>query len=98
VLSLILAPFHDTITTIQEGEIFAQHIWNYFLGGSSTMRPFGDAVLDGVDFYLRSNVAIHSGMVAAIVSKLRSLMNTGNQQYYISGNPYTFFFLPLTIA
>lgn len=26
---------------------FADQIWNLFLGGSSSTRPFGDAVLDG---------------------------------------------------
>ena len=26
---------------------FADTIWNTFLGGSSSTRPFGDAVLDG---------------------------------------------------
>jgi chitinase len=27
---------------------FADQVWNLFLGGSSTTRPFGDAVLDGL--------------------------------------------------
>ena len=26
---------------------FADTIWNQFLGGTSDIRPFGDAVLDG---------------------------------------------------
>ena len=30
-----------------QGESFADQIWDLFLGGSSTTRPFGDAVLDG---------------------------------------------------
>ncbi|KAL5571523.1 hypothetical protein UlMin_021120 [Ulmus minor] len=30
--------------------IGADYIWNNFLGGQSGSRPFGDAVLDGVDF------------------------------------------------
>ena len=29
------------------GEAFAQKIYDLFLGGSSSTRPFGDAVLDG---------------------------------------------------
>ncbi|KAG9314587.1 glycoside hydrolase family 18 protein [Chiua virens] len=32
-----------------EAQTFAQTIWDLFLGGSSTTRPFGSAVLDGVD-------------------------------------------------
>ena len=30
-----------------KGQAFAQIIWDFFLGGTSTIRPFGDAVLDG---------------------------------------------------
>ena len=30
-----------------DGTQFADQIWNLFLGGSSSTRPFGDAVLDG---------------------------------------------------
>lgn len=30
-----------------EASSFADQIWNMFLGGSSSTRPFGDAVLDG---------------------------------------------------
>ncbi|KAG0273983.1 Chitinase 1, partial [Linnemannia exigua] len=33
------------------GTAFAEQIWNIFLGGSSSTRPFGDAVLDG-SFYI----------------------------------------------
>lgn len=30
-----------------QAESFADTIWNLFLGGSSDMRPFGSAILDG---------------------------------------------------
>ena len=30
-----------------QAEGFAQLIWEQFLGGKSSIRPFGDAVLDG---------------------------------------------------
>ena len=30
-----------------EAETFADQIWNQFLGGHSSIRPFGDAILDG---------------------------------------------------
>jgi chitinase len=32
-----------------QAEQFADTIWNLFLGGSSSLRPFGDAILDGYD-------------------------------------------------
>ena len=30
-----------------QAESFADQIWDLFLGGESSIRPFGDAVLDG---------------------------------------------------
>lgn len=30
-----------------QAQSFADEIWNMFLGGSSSTRPFGNAVLDG---------------------------------------------------
>jgi chitinase len=30
-----------------QASTFADTLWNLFLGGSSSTRPFGDAVLDG---------------------------------------------------
>ena len=34
-------------TSDQQGEDLADQIWDMFLGGSSSTRPFGDAVMDG---------------------------------------------------
>ncbi|KAE8809566.1 Acidic endochitinase [Hordeum vulgare] len=39
-----------TLNSEQDAADLAQYIWNSFLGGSSSKRPLGDAVLDGVDF------------------------------------------------
>ena len=36
-----------SFTGNDQAQHFADTIWNLFLGGSSTKRPFGDAVLDG---------------------------------------------------
>jgi chitinase len=36
-------------TSDSQAESFADTIWDIFLGGSSSIRPFGDAVLDGYD-------------------------------------------------
>ena len=35
------------ITSDSQATAFADQIWNIFLGGSSSTRPFGNAVLDG---------------------------------------------------
>ena len=46
-LSLGGATGSVSFTGDDQARSFADMIWNLFLGGSSTTRPFGDAVLDG---------------------------------------------------
>jgi len=36
-----------SFTSDAQAQTFATTVWNLFLGGSSSTRPFGDAVLDG---------------------------------------------------
>jgi len=36
-----------SFTSDAQAQTFATSVWNLFLGGSSSTRPFGDAVLDG---------------------------------------------------
>ena len=33
-----------------DARLVAAYLWNSYLGGSSSSRPLGDAVLDGIDF------------------------------------------------
>jgi len=63
---------------------FAQTIWDLFLGGQSSTRPFGTAVLDGADLDIEGGSSNYYGN---FVASLRSLMNSGNKQYYISAAP-----------
>ncbi|GAB4826294.1 hypothetical protein Ancab_040357 [Ancistrocladus abbreviatus] len=39
-----------SLTSKADAKQFAQYLWNNFLGGTSTSRPLGSAVLDGFDF------------------------------------------------
>jgi len=63
---------------------FADTIWNTFLGGSSTHRPFGDAVLDGVDLDIEGG---SSSSYGAFVTQLRSHFNGASKSYYVTGAP-----------
>ncbi|EIN13628.1 glycoside hydrolase family 18 protein, partial [Punctularia strigosozonata HHB-11173 SS5] len=63
---------------------FAETIWNLFLGGSSSTRPFGDAVLDGVDLDIEGG---SSTGYAAFVTKIRSLASGASKPYYVSAAP-----------
>ncbi|EEB87800.1 hypothetical protein MPER_14704, partial [Moniliophthora perniciosa FA553] len=56
---------------------FAQTIWNLFLGGSSSTRPFGDAVLDGVDLDIEGGNSDH---YTAFVNKIRSLASGASKK------------------
>ncbi|KZT59086.1 carbohydrate-binding module family 5 protein [Calocera cornea HHB12733] len=67
-----------------EGQQFADTIWNIFLGGSSDTRPFGDAVLDGVDLDIESGTGTG---YAAFVTQLRTYFTGASKQYYVSGAP-----------
>ncbi|KAM0876662.1 hypothetical protein ACQ4PT_036023 [Festuca glaucescens] len=37
----------------------ATYLWNNFLGGKSSSRPLGDAVLDGIDFDIEGGTPLH---------------------------------------
>ncbi|KAI0760971.1 glycoside hydrolase [Trametes elegans] len=52
-----------------QAEGFADQVWNLFLGGESDIRPFGNAVLDGVDLDIESGTPAH---YAAFVKRIRS--------------------------
>ncbi|CCL98777.1 uncharacterized protein FIBRA_00782 [Fibroporia radiculosa] len=67
-----------------QAEDFATTIWDLFLGGSSSIRPFGSAVLDGVDLDIEGGSTEY---YSNFVSSLRSLMNSGDKSYYITAAP-----------
>ncbi|EIM89719.1 glycoside hydrolase, partial [Stereum hirsutum FP-91666 SS1] len=67
-----------------QGKTFADTIWNSFLGGSSDTRPFGDAILDGVDLDLESG---DGAGYAAFVTQLRTHTDSADKTYYVTGAP-----------
>ncbi|KAK8691287.1 hypothetical protein V6N13_074802 [Hibiscus sabdariffa] len=46
----------------------ATYLWNNFLGGQSASRPFGDAVLDGIDFDIEVGTKRHWDDLARYLS------------------------------
>ncbi|GAB5585442.1 Chitinase 2 [Umbelopsis nana] len=63
---------------------FADQLWNLFFGGSSTTRPFGSAVLDGIDLDIENG---GSTGYAAFVNQLQSHFNSASKKYYITAAP-----------
>ena len=49
----------------------AMYLWNNFLGGSSSSRPLGDAVLDGIDFDIELGGAKFWDDLARYVTKTK---------------------------
>ena len=67
-----------------QAQQFATQIWNLFLGGSSSTRPFGTAVLDGIDLDIESGTPAH---YAAFVNQIRSLAAPTGKKYIITAAP-----------
>ncbi|KAH7673761.1 chitinase protein [Dioscorea alata] len=58
-LSLGGASGSYNLVSNQDARYLADYLWNNFLGGFSTSRPFGDAVLDGIDFDIMRGTSEH---------------------------------------
>ncbi|KDQ20642.1 carbohydrate-binding module family 5 protein [Botryobasidium botryosum FD-172 SS1] len=67
-----------------QARTFADQVWNLFLGGSSSTRPFGSAVLDGVDLDIESGTG--AGYVA-FVQQLRTHFTGASKKYYVTAAP-----------
>lgn len=67
-----------------QAQQFADTIWNLFLGGSSSTRPFGNAVLDGIDLDIEGG---GSTGFAAFVNRLRTHTNSASKKYYVTAAP-----------
>ncbi|KAK4268834.1 hypothetical protein QN277_022067 [Acacia crassicarpa] len=63
----------------------ADYIWNNFLGGNSTSRPLGDAILDGVDFDIEAGGGeAHYGELAR---RLKKHSKRGRKKLYLTAAP-----------
>ncbi|KAF8640779.1 hypothetical protein AX17_000428 [Amanita inopinata Kibby_2008] len=67
-----------------QAEVFAELIWDTFLGGINLIRPFGSAILDGIDLDIESGSAAH---YASFARRIRSLAKGADKQYYLSAAP-----------
>ncbi|GLJ21046.1 hypothetical protein SUGI_0384490 [Cryptomeria japonica] len=72
-----------SIASAQDAQNVANYLWNNFLGGSSSSRPLGDAVLDGIDFDIEATTA-HWDDLAKAVSALSS---RGGKKVFLSATP-----------
>ncbi|CCG84295.1 protein of unknown function [Taphrina deformans PYCC 5710] len=63
----------------------ANDLWNYFGGGSSSIRPFGSAIVDGFDLDIENNAPAY---YPDFITQMRNNYATDvSRPYYISGAP-----------
>ncbi|KAF8412174.1 hypothetical protein HHK36_000133 [Tetracentron sinense] len=56
------------LTSVADARQVATYLWNNFLGGQSSSRPFGAAVLDGIDFDIEGGTNQHWDDLARYLS------------------------------
>ncbi|RUS29802.1 glycoside hydrolase superfamily [Jimgerdemannia flammicorona] len=84
---LSLRRWRSRLSSTAQVDALALKIWNNYLGGSSSKRPFGDAKMDGVDFDIEAGSGTYYDEV---MLKLRQLFAGGtSKSYYISSAPRT---------
>ncbi|KAG6730187.1 hypothetical protein I3842_01G067300 [Carya illinoinensis] len=57
-----------SLSSIRDARSVANYLWNNFLGGQSSSRPLGDAVLDGIDFDIEGGTTQHWDELARALS------------------------------
>ncbi|KAK7454563.1 Chitinase 2 [Stygiomarasmius scandens] len=67
-----------------QAQSFADLVWNLFLGGSSSTRPFGSAVLDGIDLDIEGG---GSNGYAAFVNRIRSHAAGASKPFFVTAAP-----------
>ncbi|KAH7673745.1 chitinase protein [Dioscorea alata] len=72
-----------TLVSTQDARNLADYLWNNFLGGSSSSRPLGDAVLDGIDFDIEGGTTQYWDELAQMLSDY----SQEGQKVYLSAAP-----------
>ncbi|KAK1286631.1 hypothetical protein QJS10_CPB20g02108 [Acorus calamus] len=57
-----------SLTSTANARQLADYLWNNYLGGSSSNRPLGPAVLDGIDFDIETGGSAHYDELAQFLS------------------------------
>lgn len=86
VLLAIGGGFGDySLASKADAKAVADHIWDVYLGGRSKQtRPFGDAVLDGVDFDIEHGGSKHYDDLARY---LKAYSNKGKKKVWVTAAP-----------
>lgn len=74
-----------SIASTQDASNVATYLWNNFLGGHSSSRPLGPAILDGIDFDIEGGSNQHWGDLARYLKGYGSVMQS--KRVYITAAP-----------
>ena len=58
-----------SLSSTDDARQVATYLWNNFLGGRSSSRPLGAAVLDGIDFDIEGGTTQHWDELATFLSQ-----------------------------
>ncbi|KAK1575993.1 hypothetical protein Q3G72_009950 [Acer saccharum] len=72
-----------SLTSEYDAKTVAEYLYNNFLGGKSSNRPLGDAVLDGVDFDIELGSTLHYDDLVRFLSQF----SEPARRVYITGAP-----------
>ncbi|KAJ2506421.1 Chitinase 2, partial [Coemansia sp. RSA 2049] len=63
---------------------FSKQVWDLFMEGSSDIRPFDDAVIDGVDLDIEQGSQMN---LIEFANNMNQLYKTGSKKYYLTAAP-----------
>lgn len=82
-LSLGGATGSYSLSSAADAQQVADYLWNNYLGGQSSSRPLGDAVLDGIDFDIESG----TGQFWDDLARALSGRSSSQRKVYLSAAP-----------
>ncbi|QCE08956.1 chitinase [Vigna unguiculata] len=75
-----------SITSLEDAKNVSDYLWDNFLGGSSSSRPFGDVVLDGIDFVIAEGEPSFLGNLSLLL-----ISYSQTRKVYLSAAPQCVF-------
>ncbi|KAJ8616275.1 hypothetical protein MRB53_035647 [Persea americana] len=70
-----------SLSSADDARQVGEYLWNNFLGGQSSSRPLGDAVLDGIDFDIETGTQYWDELARYLSGK------SGSQKVYLTAAP-----------
>uniref|UniRef100_A0ACD5VG20 Uncharacterized protein n=1 Tax=Avena sativa TaxID=4498 RepID=A0ACD5VG20_AVESA len=72
------------LSSTTDAQSVATYLWGNYLGGNSSSRPLGHAVLDGIDFDIETGESAHYDELATFLSQYSA---RGKKKVYLTAAP-----------